>query len=682
MRNQRLPARGAEATLLTLRPSSYSSCGPSTPFCLGFVMVCFTFALVPFCLDRQTSLSSSSGQSVALATSGVPVEELCRGHCPHIAVTETEVECDCDTDSKGHERDQRRAALSAAANRASIPDLKYHVKEENEIVAVLWDSQWGNPFYWGAGDVVPMPNYAGYVIQKTQCPIRCTFTIERSMITIADVVLFDPCMWGTDSEWKERPPFLPEKREGQSWVWYAYEQEHYFRLLGSQPYLQLFDHNMTYSQHSFVQITFMCAWGSKEFEHLRLPPPPKSSDLLVSFIASNCASGGAAERTVFVKELMKYIPVDSFGLCLHNKDLPEGKGWHTSFGQMMDIKMDTIAKYKFFLAFENTDQVEDYVTEKVMNALLAGTLPVYRGAPNIEDWLPGEHSVINVKDFASARDLANYLHFLDEHPEEYEKYFEWKKKPFRPGFEDLLAGCVFYAECRLCQAVRALQQQSNVPRLQASNLPVGEVDAYALEFNTIDNRLQLTDDSVVVPHSTSLDLTNNYTLMAWINLGMIGDGRIIDKARAGEIDGYEFDVLKAGGGTGVLRLCAAQSCFLGSRHLSKGLWYHVAVTFQHELNRSTVRFYVNGQQDPKIGVPQHATASNIHAVRFAGASVGATAYRPVHKSGTFTGLLDDLSIWNRCLAEKEIRESMFKRLTGREEGLAGYWGLNEGSDIG
>ncbi len=41
--------------------------------------------------------------------------------------------------------------------------------------------------------------------------------------------------------------------------------------------------------------------------------------------------------------------------------------------------------------------------------------------------------------------------------------------------------------------------------------------------------------------------------MAWINLGMINDGRIIDKAKAGVIDGFEFDVRRAGDGKGVLR---------------------------------------------------------------------------------------------------------------------------------
>ncbi len=41
---------------------------------------------------------------------------------------------------------------------------------------------------------------------------------------------------------------------------------------------------------------------------------------------------------------------------------------------------------------------------------------------------------------------------------------------------------------------------------------------------------------------------NDYTLMAWVNMDMINDGRILDKATAGAIDGYEFDIFRRGEG--------------------------------------------------------------------------------------------------------------------------------------
>lgn len=74
------------------------------------------------------------------------------------------------------------------------------------------------------------------------------------------------------------------------------------------------------SQNSWLQATFFCPFASKTLEDLLLPPPPKKDpNKLVVFITSNCGSGGAARRLAYVQELMKYIPVDSYGACLHNK---------------------------------------------------------------------------------------------------------------------------------------------------------------------------------------------------------------------------------------------------------------------------------------------------------------------------------------------------------------------------
>ena len=37
----------------------------------------------------------------------------------------------------------------------------------------------------------------------------------------------------------------------------------------------------------------------------------------IAYVASNC--GAANNRDQYVLELMKYLPVDSYGRCVHNK---------------------------------------------------------------------------------------------------------------------------------------------------------------------------------------------------------------------------------------------------------------------------------------------------------------------------------------------------------------------------
>ncbi|VDL58469.1 unnamed protein product [Hymenolepis diminuta] len=84
--------------------------------------------------------------------------------------------------------------------------------------------------------------------------------------------------------------------------------------------------------------------------------------------------------------------------------------------------------YKFYLAFENSN-CWYYITEKVTsNSLRYGLVPIVLGARK-EDYvntLP-PHSYINVDDFKSFQDLANYLLYLDKNHTAYAEYFAWKE---------------------------------------------------------------------------------------------------------------------------------------------------------------------------------------------------------------------------------------------------------------
>lgn len=48
------------------------------------------------------------------------------------------------------------------------------------------------------------------------------------------------------------------------------------------------------------------------------------------------------------------------------------------------------------------------------------------GGANYSKFAP-DHSYINVLDYDSPRDLANYLLYLDSHPEDYLSYFWWRE---------------------------------------------------------------------------------------------------------------------------------------------------------------------------------------------------------------------------------------------------------------
>jgi hypothetical protein len=95
-----------------------------------------------------------------------------------------------------------------------------------------------------------------------------------------------------------------------------------------------------------------------------------------------------------------------------------------------------IARYKFTLAFENSI-CKDYVTEKFFHPLMAGSVPVYLGAPNVEEFAPGDDCYIDAARFADPRALAAFLLALAADDDAYARYLQWKSRPLRRRFIEM-----------------------------------------------------------------------------------------------------------------------------------------------------------------------------------------------------------------------------------------------------
>ena len=70
-------------------------------------------------------------------------------------------------------------------------------------------------------------------------------------------------------------------------------------------------------------------------------------------------------------------------------------------------KLETISNYRFSLCIENMI-FPGYVTEKIIDCLKCGVIPIYLGAPDIEDYIP-ENLFIDLRSFHDYETLENYL---------------------------------------------------------------------------------------------------------------------------------------------------------------------------------------------------------------------------------------------------------------------------------
>ena len=74
-------------------------------------------------------------------------------------------------------------------------------------------------------------------------------------------------------------------------------------------------------------------------------------------------------------------------------------------------KLDTISEYTFLLCFENVI-LKGWVTEKIFDCFVTGTVPIYWGAPDVEAFVPRD-CFIDMRNFRDYNELRHYLKSLD-----------------------------------------------------------------------------------------------------------------------------------------------------------------------------------------------------------------------------------------------------------------------------
>jgi hypothetical protein len=112
-------------------------------------------------------------------------------------------------------------------------------------------------------------------------------------------------------------------------------------------------------------------------------------------------------RVALFDALNKYKPVDALGKS-RNKNKR-----HTFQGNNpYDAAVSLYQPYKFVICCEN-HVIPGYITEKIINAMLAGAIPIYYGALDVVSHF-NPHSFIRVQDFPNLTSMVAHVQKIDQ----------------------------------------------------------------------------------------------------------------------------------------------------------------------------------------------------------------------------------------------------------------------------
>ena len=172
-----------------------------------------------------------------------------------------------------------------------------------------------------------------------------------------------------------------------------------------------------YKLNSDVPIPYICSYLDDLIEVAKKPPPTAKTKGIALFF-TKCSKN--KQRYNFVKEIMKYIRVDSYGECFHNSHMPVTRrelDWQ-------GIKQNISRQYRFLLSPEGAI-LPYFITEKLWHAYLAQAIPIYRGTTDVFYQIPGNNTILFADNFGSVKELTEYIKRIESDRELYESFFKY-----------------------------------------------------------------------------------------------------------------------------------------------------------------------------------------------------------------------------------------------------------------
>lgn len=140
---------------------------------------------------------------------------------------------------------------------------------------------------------------------------------------------------------------------------------------------------------------------------------------LLTLIDSKKYSNVSGELYSKRREAIRYFEknhIDSFDFY--------GHGWensgYDSYKGSVPGKLEILSQYKFCICYEN-GILNGWITEKIFDCFFSGCVPIYLGAPNVTDYIPGD-TFIDKRKFEDYGELYDFISSIDE--KEYNVYLK------------------------------------------------------------------------------------------------------------------------------------------------------------------------------------------------------------------------------------------------------------------
>eukprot|EP01125_Pyxidicula_operculata_P012603 TRINITY_DN4144_c0_g1_i6.p1 TRINITY_DN4144_c0_g1~~TRINITY_DN4144_c0_g1_i6.p1 ORF type:complete len:608 (+),score=92.67 TRINITY_DN4144_c0_g1_i6:22-1845(+) len=479
------------------------------------------------------------------------------------------------------------------------------------------------------------------IINKDPQFRRCSFTTDRSLLSSSDAVVLDPSyLTGKGLDAFRNPPYLPKKKKFQQWVSLNIHRPSLYPLMNSGIYNIQTDFSVGHNTSDDIFVTYVCPYNNtttttKTTQKTRITlldikeMNPVVMIMNCNYTLRDSVSNIETQNRNYIKELIKFVDIHSYGDCFNNHKLLKGEEREEQRLQR-SVDNDQIASSSSsYPMLSYNDLVSLYSNYKFVvildtqlplyhlsAAYSARSVPVYVGDKDYvfqhrlyeSKHRSGELTLFS-SDYPTVKAIAERINQLISNDEEYMLLLNKEhddmdsSSSLRSSTTSSETGsnsipqCIFNIDQSLCDMI--LRYKSSLTKndlyyiKQHQLRSPGSFDDYAFQFDGTTR--------IKFPHHHSFNAIDTISITAWIWIdnSNVEAMRIIDKNVAGKLRGLSFDLIQENGNSNQIkyfaRLCGGW-CFTGSQRISFKTWTHIAITYNYsaEPNSRLVSFYVNG----------------------------------------------------------------------------------------